>query len=112
MKAFSILLFISWLLNFFLPWWSALLPAFFIGAWLPEHSFSAFITGFLAVGLAWGGQALFIHIANDGILSTRVADMMQVGSPYMILLFTFSIGAVIGGVGTTTGYYFKVMFRN
>jgi hypothetical protein len=112
MKAFLLLLFLSWLLNFFLPWWAALLPAFFIGAWLLESSFSAFMTGFLAVGFAWGLQALYIHIANEAILSTRIAEMMQVGSPYMVLLFTFLIGAVLGSLGVITGYYFKVIFRN
>ena len=111
MKAFFLLLFLSWLLNFFLPWWAALIPAFFIGAWLLENSLSAFITGFLAVGFAWGLQALYIHISNEAILSSRIAEMMQVGSPYMVLLFTFLIGAVLGALGVITGYYFKVMFR-
>ncbi len=65
----------------------------------------------MAVGFAWGVHAFYIHIANEGILTARIAEMIQIGSPYIIILFTFLIGAVIGGLGTTTGYYFKSVFR-
>ena len=107
---FILLLIFSWLLNLFLPWWSVLIPSFFIGAWLMQKSLSSFITGFFAVGLAWGLHAFYIHIANDGILSGRIAEMMQLQSAYLVLLFTFLIGAFLGASGTTCGFYFKKVF--
>jgi hypothetical protein len=110
MRAFLLILFFSWLSGLYFPWWSALIPCLLLGAWLLQNPGTAFITGFAAVGLAWLIQALYIHIASDGILTHRIAELMQTGSPAVVIGITFSIGAVIGGFGTLTGYYFKKAF--
>lgn len=111
MKEFVLVLFFSWLFTLFLPWWGVLIPTFIIGAWLLKGSFTAFWVGFLGAGSAWFFQALYIHIANEGILSGRIAEMMGVGSPWIVLLITFLIGALAGGMGTLTGYLLKVNLK-
>lgn len=112
MRPFIIIFIFTWFLNLFLPWWSALLPAIIFGAWLLENSLSAFITGLTAGGFAWFAQAFYIHIANDAILSTRVAEMLQLGSPWFVLLFTFLIGGILAGFGTLFGYQLKAVLTN
>lgn len=112
MRPFIAILFFTWLVNLFLPWWSVLIPAILFGAWLFDKGTSAFVTGLFAAGLAWFGHSLYIHFANDAILSTRIADMMQVGSPWVILLLTFLIGGLLGGMGTLFGYQFKANLRS
>lgn len=108
MKEFVIVLFLSWLFTLFFPWWGVLIPTFITGIWLLNGSFRAFIIGFSGAGLAWFFQALYIHIANEGILSSRIAEMMGVGSPWVVLLITFIVGALAGGIGALTGYLLKV----
>jgi len=108
MKSFVLVLFFSWLFTLFLPWWGLLIPTFIIGAWLLEGSVNAFMIGFSGTGLAWFFQSLYIHIANDGILSGRIAEMMGVGSPWIVLLITFLVGALAGGIGSLSGYLFKI----
>lgn len=111
MRAFLAILFFSWFLTLFLPWWGIVVPCLFFGAWLIESAGRAFLTGFVAGGLAWFLQALYIDIANESILSTRIAEMMGVGSHWIILLATFLIAAVISGLSTLTGYLFKAVFK-
>lgn len=111
MKAFVSILITSWLITLFLPWWGILIPAVIFGAWLTEHSFSAFFIGFFATGSAWFLQAFYIHLANDAILSTRIAEMLGAQSPWMVLLATFLVGAIPGGLGCLMGYLFKVSTR-
>lgn len=72
---------------------------------------SAFTTGMTAGGSAWFIQALYIHLANDAILSTRIAEMLQLGSPLFLLLFTFLIGGILAGLGTLFGYQLKDALR-
>lgn len=108
MKGFIFVLFFSWLFTLFLPWWGILIPTLIIGGWLLNGSLTAFITGFSGAGSAWFFQALYIHIANEGILSSRIAEMMGVGSPWIVLFITFIAGAIVGGIGTLTGYLLKV----
>lgn len=110
MRAFLLILFFSWLFGLYFPWWSALIPCILLGAWLLQNPGNAFITGFAGVGFAWLIQALYIHLASDGILTERIAELMQAGSPVVIIGVTFLIGALIGGFGTLTGYYFRKAF--
>lgn len=111
MRSFSAILILTWFLNLFLPWWSALLPAIVIGMWLLDGAAKAFFTGLAAGGAAWLIQALYIHILNDGILTGRIAEVMQVGSPLLVLLFTFVIGGLIGGTGALAGYQIRSALR-
>ncbi len=111
MRAFLAILFFSWLFTLFLPWWGIVIPCLIVGAWLIESGGRAFVIGFFACGLAWFLQALYIDIANESILSTRIAEMMGVGSHWIILLVTFLIAALIGGLATLTGYFFKVVLK-
>ena len=111
MKAFLAILILSWIGTLFLPWWILFIPAFFFGAWLSEHGLIAFLAGFTGAGFAWFLQALYIHIANDAIITTRIAEMMGLGSPWVVLLLTFLIGALPGGVGALTGYLLKINLK-
>jgi len=53
------------------------------------------------------GTAGYIHIANEGVLTTRIADMMSVGSPLIVLFITFLIGGLLGGVSALSGVLIK-----
>lgn len=111
MRAFIAILFFSWLITLFFPWWGIIIPGMIFGAMFLKSGMKAFFIGFLATGLAWFLQALYIDIANESILSGRIAEMMGAGSHWMILLATFLVAAVIGGTATLTGYFFKEAFR-
>jgi len=111
MRAFVTLFFFCWVITLFLPWWSLLVPAVIVGAWLFEQNLRAFVIGFAAAGLAWFVQALYIHIANDAILSTRMAETLGVGSPWALLLITFIVGGLPGAFGTLLGFRFKRLLQ-
>lgn len=111
MRPFFGIFFLCWFFTLFLPWWSVLIPSVLLGAWLLDKSFYAFLIGFSAAGAAWFVQALYIHIANNAILSTRVAETLSVGSPWVLLLITFVIGGILGGLGTLLGVQCKHMLK-
>lgn len=111
MRAFFAILFFSWLITLFLPWWGIILPGIIFGAMLLKSGVKAFFTGFLATGLAWFLQALYIDVANESILSTRIAEMMGVGSHWIILLAAFLIAAIVGGVATLAGYFLTAVLK-
>jgi hypothetical protein len=93
----------AFLLNLILPWWSIALPGLFFGWWFNKKSGPSYVFGFLALFLLWGGQALYIHFANDAILSTRIAEMLQVGSPFLVVFITGVVGGLVSGLATLTG---------
>lgn len=94
---------LAFILNLFLPWWSIAIPGLLFGYSFRKKIAGSFGWGFLALFLLWGAQALYIHIANDGILSTRIAEMLGVGSPYLVVLITAVLGGLVSGLATMTG---------
>jgi hypothetical protein len=107
MRPFIAIFLFTWFLNLFLGWWAVLIPSIFFGAWLIERGFPALYIGLFAGGAAWFVQALYIHLANDGILSTRIAEILQVGSPWIVLLITFFIGGILSALGALFGFQLK-----
>ena len=111
MLAFFISFALTWFLNLFFPWWIGILPAFAVGGWMLNRWLHAFLIGFSGVGSAWFIQSFYIHIMNEGILSGRIATMLQVNSADSVLLITFLIGGLMGAVAATVGFLFKTAFK-
>jgi len=100
----------AFLLNLFLPWWSIAIPGVVFGYFFNKKAGASFGWGFLALFILWGGQALYIHFMNDGILSTRIANMLGVGSPFLVVLITGILGGLVSGLATLSGSLMN--FRN
>lgn len=111
MRNFILLFFLFWIVSLFLPWWTLLIPAVVLGATLFNHSLSAFLVGFISLFAAWSVQVLYIDIANESILSGRMADMLGIGQSWWVILITALIGGLIGGMGTLLGCQIRRLLR-
>lgn len=100
---FFLLILTSFLLNMILPWWSIAIPGLILGYQFHPDSGKAFSTGFLALFVLWSAQALYVHILNDGILATRIAEMLKVQYPWVVILITGLLGGLVSGLSTLTG---------
>lgn len=105
-----LLIITGYLINIVLPWWGIAITGLILGFQMKPKPGAAFGYGFLALFLLWGGQALYIHFANDGILSTRIAEMLGVGSPYLVVLITGVLGGLVSGLAVLSGALFKTVF--
>lgn len=111
MRNFTLLFFSFWLVTLFLPWWTLFIPAVLLGATLFDSSGSAFFTGFISLFAAWSVQVLYIDIANESILSGRIAEMLGVGQSWLVILITALIGGLIGGMGTLLGAQIRLLLQ-
>jgi hypothetical protein len=91
------------ILNIFLPWWSIAIPGLILGYQFKLKPIPSFLWGFHGVFFLWAGQALYFHIANSGILSSRIAEMLGVGSPWIVIFVTGVLGGLVSGLATMTG---------
>lgn len=99
---------LSFIGGLFLPWWTIAVAAFVVSALIPQQPLAAFLAGFLALLLLWGGMALGIDLANGSILSTRVAGILPLhDSSWALVLITGLIGALVGGGGSLTAAYLQ-----
>jgi len=97
---------LSFCSGLFLPWWGFALVALAVSALIPQRPTVAFISGFLALFLLWGGLAWFLDAANNSILSGKVARILPLGgSSVLLILVTALVGALVGGGAALSGCY-------
>ena len=91
-----------------LPWWSFVITNLIIAIALPIKPLQSFIAGALGVGALWAGLAFGIDLANNHILSTKVAQILPLGGSYIALIaVTAIVGALLGGLASLTGSFVR-----
>ena len=91
-----------------LPWWSFVVTNLIIAVALPIKPLHSFIAGALGVGALWAGLAFGIDLANNHILSTKVAQILPLGGSYIALIIvTAFVGALLGGLASLTGSFVR-----
>lgn len=91
-----------------LPWWSFVVTNLIIAIALPIRPMQSFAAGALGVGALWAGLAFGIDLANNHILSTKVAQILPLGGSYIaLILVTALVGALLGGLGSLTGSFVR-----
>ena len=104
---FIIILILTLLSSFLLPWWAVAIIAFIAALCAGKTSGRAFVSGFGAVFIAWLILALFKTVPNDNILATRVAHLFQLPNWIFILIVTAFIGGLVGGMAAVSGVLVK-----
>ena len=91
-----------------LPWWSFVVTNLIIAVALPIKPAQSFIAGAIGVGALWAGLAFGIDLANNHILSTKVAQILPLGGSYVaLIIITAFVGALLGGLASLTGSFVR-----
>jgi hypothetical protein len=91
-----------------LPWWSFVITNLIIAIALPIKPLQSFFAGAIGVGALWTGLAFGIDLANNHILSTKVANILPLGGSYIALIMvTATVGALLGGLASLTGSFVR-----
>jgi len=100
---------LSFCCGLYLPWWSFAAVAFIVSLLIPQQPLKAFLSGFLGLFLLWGLLALILDLANESILSTKVAQILPLGgSSVALILVTAFVGALVGGGAALAGAFLKI----
>jgi hypothetical protein len=90
-----------------LPWWSFAVCAFLVALAIHQKGWKAFLSGFLALAILWGGLALFYDLRNEQLLSTKIAALLSIGSSVLLILITALAGGLVAGFAALTGSYLR-----
>ena len=102
---------ISAVLQVYLPFWSVAIVAFLVSALTRSKSFTAFLSGFLAIFLLWFITAYWIDGDTQSILTHKISSLFSV-SKTILMLITALIGGLVGGFGALTGSQFMQLFKS
>ena len=96
----------------YLDWWSIAIAALIIGWLIHQKPGFAWLAGFLGIFLLWGGLAYWIDVKNQQILSVRMAQILPLnGNPYLLMLASALVGALVAGFAALTGSYIRRVRR-
>ncbi|MDB5023061.1 MAG: hypothetical protein JWP78_816 [Mucilaginibacter sp.] len=109
---FLVIIILSFVSAYFLPWWVVAIVAFFAAFFIGKTSGQSFWSGFGAVFIVWTLLALFKSIPNDNMLAKRVAQLFQLPNWIWILLITALIGGLVSGMSALSGVLVKKAFKN
>ncbi|MCZ2223028.1 MAG: hypothetical protein LC122_05295 [Chitinophagales bacterium] len=91
-----------------LPWYSFVFCAFIVSFAIPQKSWKAFVSGFVAVFLLWIVLVMIIDNANEHILSKKVAEILPLnGNYFLLILITGLIGGLLAGMSALTGCFLR-----
>jgi len=107
---FLVILIISLVCSYFLPWWFVAVIAFAAAWFLGKNPGKTFLLAFAAVFIAWTILALFKTIPNDNILATRMAQLFQLPNWWLLLIVTGFIGGLVSGLSALSAVLFKKAF--
>ena len=108
---FLIILILSFISSYLLPWWVAALIAFLAALFVGKTSGKAFVSGFGAIFVLWVILALMKSIPNDNILASRVIQLFPLPHQWiLLLLITALIGGLVGGLAALSGVLTKNAF--
>lgn len=89
--------------EYFLPWWSVAIVSFLVSLFAGFRPGRSFLLGFFGVGLCWLVTALIHDIANQHILSARMAALFHLPDYALFIVVTVFLGGLIGGLSACTG---------
>ncbi len=92
-------------------WWWIMAVPFVFAIFKARSGWDGFRTGMLSAGALWLLASLYYWLTGSGIIVSRVADMMGVGSPVVVLLATTLIAILAAGFSGTTGYFLRGAFK-
>jgi cell division protein FtsX len=100
------IVFLSSLLQPFLPWYIIAVVAFIAGYFIKQSAASAFGAGFVAIFLLWVSYAFVLSHANNDLLAHKVALLLPMkGHVSILLLVTGIIGGLVSGCAALSGRF-------
>jgi hypothetical protein len=91
-----------------LPWWSIAIAAFVIALLVHQKAWKAFTAGAVGVFLLWAILALMRDMANESLLSKKIAQVLPLGgSTSLLIIITAFVGALVAGFGAMSGSYLR-----
>ncbi len=113
---FILILLVSLVLQFFLPWWIIAPIALGFAFWKARSGGHAFASGFGAIFLLWIIMGLIRSVPNENLLANRVGEMLMLPSNSLnwifVLLITGVLGGLVAGISALAGFYSGAILKD
>ena len=108
---FVLIIVLSYIALMFLPWWSVAVLSLILCTVIPLTRYSGFWIPFTAILILYAIVASLKNLGNEQILGDVVADMFQMPSSWIVILFGGILYALVCGMSGYTGTLLRRIFR-
>ena len=105
--SFLVIALLSLAAGLFLPWWTIAVVAFVVTSLIPQNPLRSFLSGFTALFLLWGALSWFISSNNEHLMASKVALILKMGNPIIMIVATALIGALVAGFAALAGSFVR-----
>ena len=98
---------LSLAVGLYLPWWTIALVAFIVTSLISQNPIRSFLSGFTALFLLWGALAWVISSNNNHLLAGKVALILKMGNPILLIIVTALIGGLVAGFAALAGSFVR-----
>jgi glycerol uptake facilitator-like aquaporin len=115
MMRFILVLLLAAITSYFavmvMPWWICMLLSFIIILLLPMKGGKSFLAAALGTAIAYVFMSIQTDMANEHILSSKMAMLFHLPSYVLMIVVTALIGAITSGLGAWMGSALHLLFR-
>ena len=83
---------------------------FMLGIVRMRSGWYALLIGASSAGLLWFVSSVYYYLTGSQIITGRVATMMGLSSPLLLILITAGVAAIAGGIACSAGYAVRSIF--
>ena len=94
----------------FSPWW-ILFIILGVSGWFSVNTKDAILSGFGVAGISWGIKLGIGYVSGGAILLNRVAEMMNLGSSFNLIMVSLILAGILGVLSSLSGYQLRSIFR-
>ncbi|MBS1782967.1 MAG: hypothetical protein JSS78_07860 [Bacteroidetes bacterium] len=93
------------------PWWSIAIVCSIVSIILRISTGKAFWVGFLGIFVFWLSLAVFRDLANNHILSNRMAQLFHLPFSAFFLVVSAIVGGLVGGISAWAGSELRLLLN-
>ncbi len=117
---YIIILIVSAVAQYFLPWWVVSPISFLFCAWKSESAKGAYVAAAGAAATIWMAYSIYLNSTTDSIMANKIAALFTFGvsfleklpaSGYLTTVAILLISTVAGFSGIA-GYQFRQLFKS
>ena len=109
MKRAALALIAIFVLLPFSPWWMLFIILGGLG-WFSANSKNTMALGFGVAVTSWGIKLGIGYLSGGAILLNRVAEMMNLGSSFGLIMASLTLAGILGALSSSSGYQLKSIF--
>ena len=109
MKRAALALIAIFVLLAFSPWWMLFIILGGLG-WFSVNSKNAMALGFGVAVASWGIKLGIGYLSGGAILLNRVAEMMNLGSSFGLIMASLILAGFLGVLSSLSGYQVRSIF--